>query len=185
MPRGHSNRLLHGRFSEPGRVYHVTMATAGRRLRLLDLQAGRQVVRALRAEADATTLCFCLMPDHLHWLLQLADTGDLSRAQQRVKGRSARWVGAGAGNLWQDGYHDHGVRRDEDLPALARYIVANPLRAGVVTRLGDYPLWERLQSRSPPSGAGKPVPPPGSEAALIAIIGTSPGRGAVIRPRLP
>jgi len=25
---------------------------------------------------------------------------------------------------------------------MARYIVANPLRAGLVERIGDYPLWD-------------------------------------------
>jgi len=28
--------------------------------------------------------------------------------------------------------------------ATARYIVANPLRAGLVERLGDYPLWDAV-----------------------------------------
>ncbi|MGH8412134.1 MAG: REP-associated tyrosine transposase, partial [Pseudomonas sp.] len=36
------------------------------------------------------------------------------------------------------------IRRDEDLPAVARYIVANPLRAGLVEKIGDYPLWDAV-----------------------------------------
>jgi hypothetical protein len=27
---------------------------------------------------------------------------------------------------------------------MARYVVANPLRAGLVKRLGDYPLWDAI-----------------------------------------
>jgi hypothetical protein len=46
--------------------------------------------------------------------------------------------------LWQKGYHDRALRRDEDLQQAARYIVANPLRAGLVKRLGDYPLWDAV-----------------------------------------
>ena len=40
------------------------------------------------------------------------------------------------------GLHDHAVRSDEDFRALARYVVANPLRAGLVSQIGDYPLWD-------------------------------------------
>ena len=48
------------------------------------------------------------------------------------------------GGLWQRGYHDRALRRDEDLKAAARYIVMNPLRAGLVKRPGDYPLWDAV-----------------------------------------
>ncbi len=39
-------------------------------------------------------------------------------------------------------HQDHALRKDEDLVHLARYVVANPVRAGLVERLGDYPLWD-------------------------------------------
>ena len=34
------------------------------------------------------------------------------------------------------------VRREEDLKMIARYIVTNPIRAGLVQKVGDYPLWD-------------------------------------------
>ncbi|TXK92695.1 hypothetical protein BMR02_16480 [Methylococcaceae bacterium HT1] len=46
--------------------------------------------------------------------------------------------------LWQDGYHDHAVRKEEDLLQIARYIIANPLRAGLVKKVADYPLWDAI-----------------------------------------
>lgn len=48
------------------------------------------------------------------------------------------------GPVWQAGYYDHAVRTDEDLVAVARYVVANPPRAGLVQRLGDYVLWDAI-----------------------------------------
>jgi hypothetical protein len=36
------------------------------------------------------------------------------------------------------------VRSDEDVQAIARYIVANPIRAGLVKRVGDYPFWNAI-----------------------------------------
>ena len=41
--------------------------------------------------------------------------------------------------VWQKGYHDHGLRDDEDYGARVRYVLQNPLRAGLVQRVEDYP----------------------------------------------
>ncbi len=46
------------------------------------------------------------------------------------------------GPLWQPGFHDRAIRKEEDLQAVARYIVANPVRAGLAGKVGDYPLWD-------------------------------------------
>jgi putative transposase len=87
------------------------------------------------------------MPDHLHWLFQLGECQDLGTAIKTLKARSAWAIGrkrGQRGTLWQRGYHDHAVRSEEDLRAIARYIVANPLRAGLVHKIGDYPLWDAI-----------------------------------------
>ena len=36
------------------------------------------------------------------------------------------------------------LRKEEDILEIARYIVANPLRAGLVKKLNDYPLWDAI-----------------------------------------
>ncbi len=64
-----------------------------------------------------------------------------------LKGRSARrlgQVGGVAAPVWQRGFHDHAVRREETLRDIARYIVANPLRRGLVHTVGDYSLWDAV-----------------------------------------
>ena len=40
--------------------------------------------------------------------------------------------------------YDHALRADEDVLAAARYIVANPLRAGLVGSIRDYPFWDAV-----------------------------------------
>lgn len=137
------NNLRKGRASLPGTVYHVTTVTRHRRPYFSALDNGRKLVRelmALHAEGRAETLCYVVMPDHLHWLMRLHQ-GTLPDAMRRLKARSAQVIGHA---VWQPNYFDHAVRSDEDLHAMARYIVANPLRAGLVTRLGDYPLWDAV-----------------------------------------
>jgi hypothetical protein len=36
------------------------------------------------------------------------------------------------------------IRREEDLVSIARYIVANPLRAGIVKSVREYPHWDAV-----------------------------------------
>ncbi|MDN3516230.1 transposase [Aquisalimonas lutea] len=140
--------LRRGRVSLADHSYLVTAVTAGRRPVFRDLTAGRLVVRALRRiEPVAPTHCYVIMPDHLHWLLHLRGAMDLASVVQRVKGWSARDIGRVTPRhrpVWQAGFHDHAVRADTDLRGLARYIVANPLRAGLVEHIGDYPLWDAV-----------------------------------------
>jgi len=134
--------LRKGRVSEQGRVYLVTFVVRERRPIFQDFAVGRLLVRELKS-ADAAglsqTWAFVVMPDHCHWLLSL-ESRSLSSLVGRVKARCAK--GIGQGPLWQPGFHDHAARQEEDLQAMARYIVANPLRAGLVSRVADYPLWD-------------------------------------------
>jgi REP element-mobilizing transposase RayT len=111
---------------------------------------GRTVVRSLQREDDAghtQTLAFVVMPDHLHWLVQLTGTRSLSVSVNTVKSFAARSINqimGRSGRVWQAGYYDHALRDEEDLAAVARYIVANPLRAGLIRSVADYPLWDAI-----------------------------------------
>jgi REP element-mobilizing transposase RayT len=138
MPYTH---LRKGRFSQTGIAYHVTTVTLHRTPHFSELGKGRKVVRELKTlqeQGKAETLCYVLMPDHLHWLMVLQDS-NLPDVMHLLKGRSAHAFGQA---LWQANYYDHAVRQEEDLRKMARYIVANPLRANLVSRIGDYPLWD-------------------------------------------
>lgn len=147
MPDPRGSALRRGRASIAGQIYLVTTVCAGREPVLADFRLGRCVVQALREAEErrlAGTLAFVVMPDHLHWLLELRGA-DLGGVVRRVKGASARAVNrcqGRAGRLWQPGYHDHALRREENLVATARYVIANPRRAGLVRSVGDYPLWD-------------------------------------------
>lgn len=146
--QAHGHDLRRGRVSEPGRIYLLTTVTRERRPVFSDLASGRVVVRCLREmerSGLAETLCFVVMPDHLHWLLALGDRKNLSRVVQVMKNLSARRLNAlrgTSGPVWQAGFHDHALRAEEDVVAVARYVVANPVRAGLVPRVGEYGLWD-------------------------------------------
>jgi REP element-mobilizing transposase RayT len=134
--------LRRGRVSQAGRAYLVTTTTVDRQPIFLWFSSARQVTRALRDNdllGHTATLAFVVMPDHLHWLFQLGPQRSLSATVGNVKRASARRVGR---PIWQTGFHDHAVRRDEDLVKLSRYVVNNPVRAGLVEEIGHYPHWD-------------------------------------------
>ncbi len=143
----HGRDLRKGRLSESGRPYLITTVVRERRPLFEDWRIGRLLVSELRQAVQggrADSLSWVIMPDHLHWLL-VPRTETLEVVLRRAKSRSARAINRALGRsgaVWQRGYHDHALRRDEDLRAAARYIVANPLRAGLVATVGDYPLWD-------------------------------------------
>ena len=138
-----SHRLRDGRWSSSGQIYLVTTVTNGRLPVFADFSAARTLIQVIRQDqllGSHQTLCFVVMPDHLHWLLQLQNE-TLPRLVGRIKSISAKRLGQ---PIWQKGFHDHALRREEDVRSVARYVVSNPLRAGLVERVGDYPHWDAV-----------------------------------------
>lgn len=141
-----SQRLLAGRRSDIGAYYAVTTVTL-RRGRILHMPAAIDALEAALARAEhegsVRNHAWAIMPDHLHWLFELR-AATLAAVVRRVKSTSAREINPVSrrdGPLWQAGYHDHRLRDHEDLLGHCRYIVANPLRAGIATSLDDAPGW--------------------------------------------
>lgn len=149
-PMPHAHRLRTSRSSVAGGTYVCTCVVRDRETVLADLSLGRMVVDAMRtmdANGATSTIAFVVMPNHLHWMFVLGEHANLTATLQYMKQRSAHRINATTerrGRLWQRGFHDHAVRSDENLRALARYIVHNPVRAGVVRSLRDYALWDAM-----------------------------------------
>ncbi len=146
LPGFRTQNLRTGRYSAAGQVYLITTVTHDRKPVFRDFYSGRLVVDAMRtASPSARTLAFVVMYDHLHWLMQLNEDRELSNVVQFVKSNSARSVNryrGSSGVLWSKGFYDRALRKEEDIKACARYVVANPLRAGIVATVGEYSLWD-------------------------------------------
>lgn len=131
----------------PGQRYFITVVCDERRQRFQDSTVASAVVEKLRARelwGDSIVLCCVLMPDHLHFLVELGQDRTLSRLMQRVKAvlaLVAHEVDGGGGRFWMPGYHDRALRAEEDAFGVARYIIWNPVRAGLVATPHEYPYW--------------------------------------------
>lgn len=140
--------LRKGRVSESGRIYHVITSTHDRYPYFTSFARGRCVVgemHRLAEEGCVDSLAWVLMPDHLHWLFALTEKNSLPEVIRLLKGRSAFALNRFLqrhGPVWQKSFYDHALRRDEDVRLMAQYIIANPLRRGLVEDVLDYPLWD-------------------------------------------
>jgi putative transposase len=150
-----SHRLRLGR---SGGVEELALVTKclhpDRDLDLATPQVARPIVAALlksRELGRCYLLAWCLMPDHIHLLL--------APACERVPGKGSRstalsevigdWADAAThlvnqatgtkGSLWQDGFHDHRVRRHERISDIVDYVHQNPVEAGLVSEPEQWP----------------------------------------------
>jgi REP-associated tyrosine transposase len=139
----HSRHLRKGRYSESGHYYFLTTCVAGRRPIFTAPERAAIVLGAIRWLHVANRFLVhaaVVMPDHLHFAGELAE-GTLPALMQALKGYSAhRLARMGIETpVWQDGYHDHALRDDEDYAMMLRYLIDNPVRAGLAARAEDYP----------------------------------------------
>ena len=137
------NRLEPDNYVGPN-VYLVTAATANRVQWFVDEGLARKCAEDMTAAAgheSMVVLAYVFMPDHVHLLVQGSELSSLSKFMQRFKQKTAfefkRETGA---YLWQKGYHDHILQTDEDVNDVARYVAANPVRAGLVTDWTEFAL---------------------------------------------
>ena len=144
MPTFSQKNLRKGRYSQANQIYHITTTIANRQPLFNEFYLARKIINTIK-QSDAlnhtTTLAFVVMPDHVHWLMQLKDKGTLQQVIRSMKSQTAKVVGH---PIWQAGYYDHAIRNDEDIVNIARYIIANPIRAGLVKKASDYPYWDAI-----------------------------------------
>lgn len=144
--------LLKGRHSQTSGEYHIRTGTHCPVSRFTDPHLANTVARTLHQQTTQgliQPLCWVLMPDHLHLhlLLRLDHRQSLAETIKRFKALSARAVNRSdntTGPVWQSGYFDRALRNEDNRLILSRYIVANPLRADLARRVGDYPWWDSI-----------------------------------------
>ena len=80
---------------------------------------------------------FLLMPDHLHALLSFPPS---DKPLKLVVRKWKEWTAKQIGLDWQDDFFEHRLRREESRRQKADYILANPVRAGLVSRPEEWPF---------------------------------------------
>jgi putative transposase len=127
------------------RAYFLTICTAGRQPFFVDPVvvdlAWLQFLHTSEQYGCEIT-AYCFMPDHVHALV-IGVEMDASVVQfvKMAKQRSGYWFTQSRQQpLWQEGYYDRVLRNDETIRKVIAYVIGNPLRAGLVERIEDYPF---------------------------------------------
>ncbi len=138
-------RLSPAAYQDDGWVFFVTIGTSPKQDVFTDVEFGLgciEILRSLCLKRGNRVYAHCLMPDHVHLLLDTRGSSLLPSFVGAWKSqcyRLRRTAGRGAA-FWQRSFFDHALRQSEDLRAVATYILANPVRRGLVEDFHKYPL---------------------------------------------
>jgi len=140
------------RLEYEGAVYHVTSRGNERSVIFRDDRDRTKFVEMLGAVVSGSRWIlhgYCLMGNHFHLLLE-TPLGNLSRGMQRLNGRYTQWFNfrrKRSGHLLQGRYKAILVEKEEHLLQLCRYIVLNPVRAGMVEAASRW-RWSNYRATS-------------------------------------
>ncbi len=141
-----------------GGTFFFTIVTFERR-EILTLDKSRQILRQAIKDVQREYPFFIedwvLLPDHIHaiWTLPHGDT-DYSKRWGLIKAKfskegkaffhgqqsvNASRIKRRETNIWQRRFWEHGIRDDQDLRRHIDYIHYNPVKHGLVRRVGEWP----------------------------------------------
>lgn len=93
-------------------------------------------------EKEYKLIAYTIMPNHFHLLIELLpENRGLSKIMQLIKGRSAFHINKRlnlSGKFWQDESYDRWVRDDVELYFIIKYILLNPVQAGLAENWEDW-----------------------------------------------
>ena len=127
----------------PGGIYHVT--TRGVRRQPIyedevEYQRFLDLLRSLAVELRWICHAYCEMPNHYHLVVETPEP-NLSVGMQRLNSRYAAWFNwrrGYVGHVFESRFYSGTVESNAHFLELARYIVLNPVRAGLCTHPGAW-----------------------------------------------
>ncbi len=141
-------------YEQTGRITFITIDAYQHSTPFVQRGINQMVIDTLHSEQfrlNCRIFIYCLMPDHLHFLVSpIQDGVSVLTFTNQFKGKttSLSWDLGWQGKLWQPRFYDHIVRADENLRAIAEYIIANPVRKELASTPEEWP-W---------SGSCSPLP---------------------------
>ena len=137
MPR--SKRMLYD-----GAVYHIVQRGHNKdRLfrKIQDYKVFKEIIRKYKRQFIFDIYHYCLMSNHIHFLLKIIKGGDLPRILQGITQSYSfyyRKTYNYSGYVYQNRYKSFLIEDGAYLLECGRYIERNPLRAGIVKDLSQY-----------------------------------------------
>jgi len=107
------------------------------------INIAKDILKKYKEEHGYLLYHYCLMPNHIHLIIEPTLSTDLSRLMKQInlsyynyyRNKYKHW-----GHFWQDRYKSLLISKDEYLITCGRYIENNPVKAKMVKNPKDY-LW--------------------------------------------
>jgi putative transposase len=120
-----------------------TLCVKDRKKLFIDLMVFKQFESMLISElavSNCIAYIYLFMPDHVHLLLSgNSEESDIKKCVDRFKKQTGFWLYKNKPEYkWQKDYYDHILRKEEDLETQLKYILNNPVRAGIVENWKQY-----------------------------------------------
>jgi putative transposase len=126
-----------------GALYHITARGNAKQEIFLDDDDRTKFLSLLGQEVHQLRwkcYSYCLMDNHYHLVIETPE-GNLVSGAKRLHGVYSQWFNrrhGRVGHLFQGRYKSIIVDKEEYLLELCRYVVLNPVRAGIVSQPGDW-----------------------------------------------
>jgi len=131
------------RLEFPGAIYHIT-SRGDRQEAIYEGDADRQqwleILSRVCERYNWSIHAYCLMGNHYHILLETAD-GNLSKGMRQLNGVYTQYFNRQhnrVGHVYQGRYKAILVEKDSYLLELSRYVVLNPVRAGMIKNMDEW-----------------------------------------------
>jgi putative transposase len=136
----------------PGYPHHVVHRGHNRRVVFQtpgDYSSYLDSLQELKPMFGIGIQAYCLMPNHVHLLIEPQSAEGMARFMKRVAGRHSARINRRenlTGGLWEGRYYSSVVARDAYWQECHRYIELNPVRAALVADPGEY-RWSSCHHR--------------------------------------
>ena len=130
--------------------YFITIRSHGFKHHFVRDEIVTQIIEILKGTAEQerfSVWAYCFMPDHLHLLIEGGDdNADMRGFVVLFKQKTAHWFKSTYGvKLWAADYYEHVLRDDQATVTVARYVIQNPVRKGIVQDCSSYPYSGSLE----------------------------------------
>lgn len=128
----------------PGLPYHVVQRGNNREACFIEpenYQFYLELWRQMSTRYGVAVHAYCLMTNHVHFLVTPSVADSVSNAMKAVGSRYAQYINLRyrrTGTLWEGRHRASLVQTEHYLLCCYRYIELNPVRAGMVARLDEY-----------------------------------------------
>ena len=143
MPRCARRRSVTG-------VYHIILRGINKQIIFEDGNDFRTFISVLqhyRCECDFDLYAYCLMSNHIHLLVK-ENEDVIGDVMKKIEVTFVKWYNEKyqrIGNLFQERYKSEPVETEDYLLTVFRYILQNPLHAGLESIVGDTYRWSSFR----------------------------------------